>query len=193
MPTAAVGRPTRDPRVIPSIDFFCKTRICVCAHSSNWSAKVVECSEPSFGFFIGIFCKTHMCVCSQQQLVGQPSVDLFCSTRSAKVFKLINASIDLLCTRHVCIQRHTCLCPQQQLSFNLPDTLYKFRVIMHRAESPCIEREICTAFVCHLFCRFEGPREVPNIVAFVCHVFAGLRVHGRSRNRCDWTPSFLPV
>ena len=49
--------------------------------------------------------------------------------------------------------------------------LYKFRVTMHRTESPCIEREICTAFVCHLFCRFEGPREVPKIVAFVCHLF----------------------
>ena len=58
---------------------------------------------------------TYVCVCSQQQLVGQPSVDLFCSTRSAEVFTMIKASIDLFCSRHVRIQKHRCACPQQQL------------------------------------------------------------------------------
>ena len=36
--------------------------MCVCAHSRNWPAKVVECSEPSLGFFIGLFCNTHVFV-----------------------------------------------------------------------------------------------------------------------------------
>ena len=44
------------------------TRVCVCvcvfvcAHSSNWSAKVVGCSEPSLGSLIELFCKTDVCV-----------------------------------------------------------------------------------------------------------------------------------
>ena len=101
---------------IPSIACFCNTHTCLCAHSSNWSAKVVECSEPALDFFIGLFCHlcvhsrnwsanpqltssaTHVCVCSQQQSVCQS-------------FEIDQAGIDLYCTGHVCIQKHTSVCP----------------------------------------------------------------------------------
>ena len=39
-----------------------ETHTCVCAHSSNWSAEVVGCSEPSLGSLIELFCKTDVCV-----------------------------------------------------------------------------------------------------------------------------------
>ena len=85
--------------------------MCVCAHSSSWSAKVVECSKPSSDFFIDLFCNTHvcarssnwsvnpqvtssathMCVCSQQQLV-------------CKSFKNAQSLREFFCTTHVCAQ-----------------------------------------------------------------------------------------
>ena len=39
-----------------------ETHMCVCSHSSNWSAEVVGCSEPSLGSLIELFCKTDVCV-----------------------------------------------------------------------------------------------------------------------------------
>ena len=68
MPTAAIGRPTLDPWVQPYL--FCNTHVCVCAHSSNWSAKVVECSKPSSDFFIDLFCNTHVCARSSNWSVN---------------------------------------------------------------------------------------------------------------------------
>ena len=127
MPTAAVGWPILDPGVQPSMDCFCNTH--VCAHSSNWSAKVAECSEPSLGLLIALFCnthvfvhsssrpanpqltscETHVCMCSQQQ----PS-------RSAKVFSKL-PKLQLTCSApDMCVFRNThvysCVCPQQQLA-----------------------------------------------------------------------------
>ena len=119
MPTAAIGRPTLDTLVQPSIDSSA-THMCVCAHSSNWSAKIVECSERSRDLISNthvcvhsrnwsanpqmISFATHACMCSQQQLVCQD-------------FNMIKASICLFCARHVFIQKlkHTSVCPQQQL------------------------------------------------------------------------------
>ena len=73
----------------------------MCAHSSNWSAKVVERS------------KTHVCVCPQRHLVGQPSIDFPCAThvcaRSSSC-------------REPTYSEHTCVCPQQQ-SVGQPLTL----------------------------------------------------------------------
>ena len=72
------------------------THMCVCAHSSNWSAKVVECSEPSLGLLIELFCKTHVCVGSNNlsaypQLTSCATHVCVCSqqqpSRSAKVFQ----------------------------------------------------------------------------------------------------------
>ena len=104
------------------------THMCVCAHSSNWSAKVAECSEPSLGLLIALFCnthdkhsssrpanpqltscETHVCMCSQQQ----PS-------RSAKVFSKL-PKLQLTCSApDMCVFRNThvysCVCPQQQLA-----------------------------------------------------------------------------
>ena len=87
MPAAAIGRPTLDPWVQPSM-LYSATHMCVCAHGSNWFAKVVECSKPSIDSFTDFCCNshvcahssrsakpqltfsaTHMCLCSQQQLV----------------------------------------------------------------------------------------------------------------------------
>ena len=114
MPTAATGRATLDPWVQPSLHIFCNTHVCVCAHSSNWSAKV-GLGNPQL-----ISSATHMSVCS------------------AKVFRMLKTS-KIFCTTHVCvyscncrdphltysdththahvmcIQKHTCVCPQQQL------------------------------------------------------------------------------
>ena len=111
------------------MDCFCNTHVCVCAHSSNWSAKVAECSEPSLGLLIALFCnthvfvhsssrpanpqltscETHVCMCSQQQ----PS-------RSAKVFSTL-PKLQLTCSApDMCVFRNThvysCVCPQQQLA-----------------------------------------------------------------------------
>ena len=46
------------------------THMCVCAHSSNWFAKVIENPQLTSSSF---YSAAHKCVCSQQQLVGQPS------------------------------------------------------------------------------------------------------------------------
>ena len=109
---------------------------CVCAHSSTWSAKNVECSKPSNDFFIDLFCNTHMCVCSQQQLVGQPSIDFFCNkhvcvlTAAVGLPKFVEGSkppIDLFCTTHV----YMCVCSQQQLSWPSFDLFRNTHVYAH--------------------------------------------------------------
>ena len=84
--TAVLGRPTLDPWVQPSIDFVCNTHVCV--HSSNRSAKVVECSEPSHDFFIGFLCNTHVCVHSSNwsanpQLTSSPTYVCMCSQQQS--------------------------------------------------------------------------------------------------------------
>ena len=110
MPTAAMGRPARGPGVQPSIDFFCSTH-CVCVHSSSWSAKGMFIP---FSWLHPWMILQHTCVCSQQQTVGQSSVDLFCNTcvfahssnRSAKVLKL--SKLQLTCSaREMCVSRST--------------------------------------------------------------------------------------
>ena len=114
MPTAAIGRPARGPGVQPSIDFFCSTH-CVCVHSSSWSAKGMFIP---FSWLHPWMILQHTCVCSQQQLVGQPSVDIFCHTcvfahssnRSAKVLKL--SKLQLTCSaRDMCVypEAHKCM------------------------------------------------------------------------------------
>ena len=95
MPSAAIGRPTIDPWVQPSLVTSSA------AHSSNWSAKVVERSKPSSDFFTDLFCNTCWCVCSQKHLAGQPSIDFFCAThvcaRSSSC-------------RELTFSEHTCVC-----------------------------------------------------------------------------------
>ena len=59
MPTAAIGRPFLDPWVQPSIDFFFNT--CVCAHSRNWPAKVLNVQNLHLASSLG-YSATHMCV-----------------------------------------------------------------------------------------------------------------------------------
>ena len=110
MPTAAIGRPTLDPWVQPYL--FCNTHVCVCAHSSNWSAKVVECSKPSSDFFIDLFCNTHVCARSSNwsvnpQVTSSGTHMCVCahsSNWSAKVFRMLKASKRFFCTTHVCAQ-----------------------------------------------------------------------------------------
>ena len=94
----------------PSMDCFCR-HVCVCAHSSNWSAKVVECSEPSLGLLIGFLCKTHVCVGSSDlsahpQLTSCATHVCMCSQQSV----CQRVSIGLFSTRHVCIEKHTHVC-----------------------------------------------------------------------------------
>ena len=101
---------------------------CVCAHSSNWSAKVVECSEPSLGLLIELFCKTHVCVgsnnlsaypqltsCATHVCVLTAATESVCQSFS-KLPKL-----QLTCSApDMCVFRNThvysCVCPQQQLA-----------------------------------------------------------------------------
>ena len=83
--------------------------MCVCAHSSNWSAKVVECSEPSLGLLIGFLCKTHVCVGSSDlsahpQLTSCATHVCMCSQQQSVCQRV---SIGLFSTRHVCIEKHT--------------------------------------------------------------------------------------
>ena len=56
--------------------------MCVCAHGSNWYAKVVECSRLSADFFTE-FLRQHICVCPQQQWVGQVSIEVVLPSVSA--------------------------------------------------------------------------------------------------------------
>ena len=103
----------------PSIDFFWQ-HTCVCLHSSNWPAKVLNVQNLHLASSLG-YSATHMCVFTAA--LGRPSLKLsssathvrvcvYSSNWSAKVSKRIKASIDLFCTGHVCIQKHTCVCPQ---------------------------------------------------------------------------------
>ena len=71
--------------------------VCVCAHSSNWSANVVECSKPSNDFFIGFS-------------LASSATRMLCahsSNWSAKVVECSKPSndffIDLFCKTHVCV------------------------------------------------------------------------------------------
>ena len=102
MPTAAIGRPALEPWVQPSIDFFCNKHMCVCPQQ-QLACQSVECSEePSLGFFIGLACNTNVCAHSSSWSTKQQSV---CQ----------RVSIGWFCTRHVWSEKHTCVCPQQQL------------------------------------------------------------------------------
>ena len=119
-----VGQPL--PLVQPSLDFFCNTHGFVltathmCVHTSSWSVNPLLTSSATHA--PRLMCNsqllssaTLMCVCSGA--VGPPKVlrvEPVCahsSNRSAKVFYMITASIDLCCTS----QKHTYVCPQQQL------------------------------------------------------------------------------
>ena len=48
------------------------TRMCVCAHRSNWFAKVIECSKPSIDFFVVLFCCTQVCLLTAA--TGRPAL-----------------------------------------------------------------------------------------------------------------------
>ena len=54
MPTAAVGRPTLDPWVLPLIDFFCNTHMCVLTAAIGLP-KLLNVQNLSLGFIIGLF------------------------------------------------------------------------------------------------------------------------------------------
>ena len=105
-----VGQPSIlgcNPHLISSA-----THMCVCAHRSEWSAKVVECSEPSLDIFVGSFCNTHVCVHSSSwsvnlRLTSSATHVCTCSQQQSVAKIRIKASIDLFCTRHVCIFRNT--------------------------------------------------------------------------------------
>ena len=111
-----VGWPTLDPWVSPSIDFFYNRRVCVCGHSSSWSAKVVECSEPSHDFLIRLLCNTHVCVHSSNwsanpQLTSSATqvCSAHSSNRSAQVLKL--TKLELTCSApDMCVFRNTHMC-----------------------------------------------------------------------------------
>ena len=94
----------------------------MCVHTSSWSVNPLLTSSATHA--PRLMCNsqllssaTLMCVCSGA--VGPPKVlrvEPVCahsSNRSAKVFYMITASIDLCCTRHVCSPKHTCVCLQQ--------------------------------------------------------------------------------
>ena len=91
MPTAAIGRPFLDPWVQPSIDFFFNT--CVCAHSRNWPAKVLNVQNLHLASSLG-YSATHMCVFTAA--LGRPTLSCpllqhmcvcaYSSNRSAKAF-----------------------------------------------------------------------------------------------------------
>ena len=53
---------------------------------------------------------------------ANPWLTSFAALGLPKFFKMIKASTDLFCSRHVRIQKHTCVCPQQQL-VGQPSTL----------------------------------------------------------------------
>ena len=75
--------------------------MCVCSQQ-QLACQSVECSEPSLGFFIGLACNTNVCAYSSSWSTKQQSV---CQ----------RVSIGWFCTRHVWSEKHTCVCPQQQL------------------------------------------------------------------------------
>ena len=80
MPTAVVtvmGWPTLDPWVPPSIDFVYNTHVCVVTAAVGLP-KLLNFQNLHLTSSLGC-CATHV-RCSQQQVVGQPSVDLFCNT-----------------------------------------------------------------------------------------------------------------
>ena len=109
----------------PRLYLFCATHVCarssncrdpqltysethgwVYAHSSNWSANVVECSKPANDFFIGFslaYSATRM-LCAHSSNWSAKVVE--CSKPSNDFF------IDLFCKTHVCV----CVCSQQQLA-----------------------------------------------------------------------------
>ena len=110
-----VGQPLTlgcSPQSTSSAKHIC---LCVRVHSSNWSAKVVECSELSRDFFIRLSCNPHVCVCVHSSKWSANPQLASSATNVCFVFKVIKASIDLFCARHVCVQKHTCVRPQQEL------------------------------------------------------------------------------
>ena len=118
MPTAVVtvvGWPTLDPWVHRQLTSS-TTHMCVCAHSSSWSAKVVECSEPSHDFLIRLLCNTHVCVHSSNwsanpQLTSSATqvCSAHSSNRSAQVLKL--TKLELTCSApDMCVFRNTQMC-----------------------------------------------------------------------------------
>ena len=98
---------------------YSATHMCVCAHSSSWSAKVVECSKPSSDFFIDLFCNTHMCVCAHSskllanhQLTSSATHMCVCahsSNWSAKVFLMLKSSKHFF-WNHTCVCAHSSNC-----------------------------------------------------------------------------------
>ena len=122
------------------------THMCVCAHSSNWFAKVIGCSGPSLSFFIGSCCCTHVCVHNSNGwptlswlLMQRMCVCAHSSNRSGKAVKMIHGSIDFFCTRHVCVQGHTCVFPQQQL-VGQPSTFECYHQLPSSATHTCFAK-----------------------------------------------------
>ena len=77
-PQAAIGRPTFDPWVQPSMDCFWNTHVCVLTAAIGL-LKLLDVQNLHLARWLNSSAK-QMFVCSQQQLVGSPSVDLFCNT-----------------------------------------------------------------------------------------------------------------
>ena len=120
VPTTAIGRPTLDPWVQASIDFFCNTHVCVLPAAIGLP-KLLNVQNLHLTSSLDS-CATHMCVFTTA--IGRPTLrwsllQHMCAyadsnNRSARVVNMVTASIDFFCTRHVCIQKHTSVCAQQQ-------------------------------------------------------------------------------
>ena len=123
MPTAAIGRPFLDPWVQPSIDFFFNT--CVCAHSRNWPAKVLNVQNLHLASSLG-YSATHMCVFTAA--LGRPTLSCpllqhmcvcaYSSNRSAKAF--FNAQSFKTCSApDMCVsETHMCMPTSSNWSAN---------------------------------------------------------------------------
>ena len=126
MPTAAIGRPYLDPWVQPSIDFFFNT--CVCAHSRNWPAKVLNVQNLHLASSLG-YSATHMCLF--KAALGRPTLScpllqhmsklqVTCGFRNTHVYahkqQLVGQPFTLGCNpQWTASETHMCLCSQQQL------------------------------------------------------------------------------
>ena len=145
MPTAAVGRPSLDPWMQPSIDLFCNTHVlspsathvCMCLQQQSLCQRffligkdsIVECSEPSLGFFIGLFCNTHVCVhsstCSTKPQFSSAATHVCVLTAAIGLPKSLKESkLQLTCSApDMCIFRNAHVYAHKQHLVGQPLTL----------------------------------------------------------------------
>ena len=154
MPTAAIGRPTLDPWVQPSLDSFCKKHVCVLTAAIGLPKSLNIQSlqmTPSL-----TYSATHTCVCVLTATIGWPTINRLLlqhtcvcahsSSWSAKVCRMFSLILHHTCV-HVCA--HSSNCRDPHLIYSETHTCMPTAAIGRPTLDPWVQPYLfCNTHVC---------------------------------------------